>query len=57
MLVPDAEDVEPEFLKGLLEGANKASVGYTDLLSDNIYYYNRETDKTEIYEVEEETKA
>ena len=57
MLVPDAEDVEPEFLKGLLEGANKASVGYIDLLSDNIYYYNRESDKTEIYEVEEETKA
>lgn len=56
MLVLD-DDVNPEFLKGLLMNANRSSVGYIDLLSDNIYYFDREKDEISICEVEPEEQT
>lgn len=50
ILAVDDEDVEPEFLKELVEDANMSSVGLIDLLSDNIYYYDRDKDEVTIYE-------
>jgi hypothetical protein len=49
MLVPEDDETDPEFLKNLLSDANKSSVGLIDLLSDNIYYYDRNTDNITIF--------
>lgn len=49
MLVPENTETEPEFLEGLVQEANQSSVGLIDLLSDHIYYYDREKDKINIY--------
>ena len=53
MLVPEDEETDPAFLMELLLDANKSSVGLIDLLSDNLYYYDRETDKISIKNVKE----
>lgn len=50
MIVPENYNTEPEFLEQLVIEANQSAVGYIDLLSDHIYYYNRESDKITIYE-------
>lgn len=52
MLVPENAETEPDFLEELLLDANQSAVGLIDLLSDNIYYYNRELDEIAIYEKE-----
>ncbi len=49
MIVPEDEDMEPEFLAELVVDANRSTVGYIDLLSDHIYYYDREKDTIYIY--------
>lgn len=49
MLVPENTETEPEFLTSLVVEANNSAVGLIDLLSDNIYYYDREKDKVYIY--------
>ncbi len=49
MLVPENTDTEPEFLEGLVEEANRSAVGLVDLLSDHIYYYDRDKDQIFIY--------
>lgn len=49
MLVPENTDTEPEFLEELVEEANRSAVGLVDLLSDHIYYYDREKDQIFIY--------
>lgn len=49
MLVPENTDTEPEFLAELVEEANRSAVGLVDLLSDHIYYYDREKDQIAIY--------
>lgn len=43
MLVPENDNTEPKFLKELVRDANQSAVGLIDLLSDEIYYYQRET--------------
>ena len=50
MLVAENEDAEPEFLQELVREANLSVVGLIDLLSDNIYYYDRDKDEIIIYE-------
>lgn len=50
ILVAEDEDIEPEFLKELVRDANLSAVGLIDLLSDNIYYYDRDKDEVSIYE-------
>lgn len=50
MIVAEDNDLDPAFLKELLTNANNSSVGLIDLLGDNIYYYDRETDSISIYE-------
>lgn len=45
MLVPENTETEPEFLHGLVEDANQSSVGLIDLLSDSIYYYDKNLDQ------------
>ena len=49
MLVPEDEDTDAEFLSQLVIEANQNAVGFIDLLSDNIYYYDREKDQVIIY--------
>ncbi len=51
MLVPENTETEPEFLQSLVKDANKSAVGLIDLLSDHIYYYDKELDDIRIYEV------
>lgn len=51
MLVPENAETEPEFLKELVEDANQSAVGLIDLLSDHIYYYDKELDQILISEV------
>lgn len=48
ILVLDKDDAEPESLKELVIEANKDAVGLIDLLSNNIYYYDREKDEITI---------
>ncbi|MBR1597318.1 MAG: hypothetical protein IJ661_00225 [Lachnospiraceae bacterium] len=52
MLVPDDGTFDADFLKGLLENANDSSVGVIDLLGDDIYYYDLETDSISICETD-----
>lgn len=49
MLVPEDENTDAEFLAQLVMEANRNAVGLIDLLSDNIYYYDREKDQVYIY--------
>ncbi len=49
ILVPREEDTDPEFLQELVLDANRSSVGLIDLLSDRIYYYDRNKDEIQIY--------
>lgn len=49
MLVPESDDTDPMFLQELVVEANQSAVGLIDLLSDSIYYYDRETDQITIY--------
>lgn len=49
MLVPENVKTEPDFLANLVVEANQSAVGFIDLLSDNIYYYDREKDEINIY--------
>lgn len=49
MLVPENTETEPEFLTNLVVEANQSAVGLIDLLSDNIYYYDREKEQIYIY--------
>ncbi len=49
MLVPENTDTEPEFLKNLVEEANRSAVGLVDLLSDHIYYYDRDREQVFIH--------
>ena len=49
MLVPENAETEPQFLMDLVSEANQSAVGYIDLLSDNIYYYDRDMDEITVY--------
>lgn len=49
MLVPENAETEPQFLEELVEEANRSAVGLVDLLSDHIYYYDRDKDQILIY--------
>jgi len=53
MLVPENTETEPEFLEELVMEANKSAVGLIDLLSDHIYYYDKEREQIYIYEQRE----
>lgn len=44
MLVPEREDMDAAFLKELLTDANDSSVGFVDLLGQEVYYYDRDSD-------------
>ena len=41
MLVPENDETDADFLQSLVVEANQSAVGLIDLLSDNIYYYDR----------------
>lgn len=49
MLVPDDGSTDAQFLSRLVVEANRNAVGFIDLLSDNIYYYDRERDQVFIH--------
>lgn len=49
MLVPENAETETEFLENLVQEANASAVGLIDLLSDHIYYYDRERDECILY--------
>jgi hypothetical protein len=49
MLVPENAEMEPEFLAELVVEANQSAVGLIDLLSNNVYYYDREREQIYIY--------
>ncbi|HCJ08472.1 MAG TPA: hypothetical protein DHV96_08975 [Lachnospiraceae bacterium] len=42
ILVPEEEDTDAAFFSQLVRDANQSSVGLIDLLSDQVYYYDRE---------------
>ncbi len=48
MLVPENEETQASFLRELVVEANESAVGLIDLLSDNIYYYDRQKDEIEL---------
>jgi len=48
MLVPENKETQASFLRELVVEANESAVGLIDLLSDNIYYYDREKDEIEL---------
>ena len=48
MLIPEDDQTSSEFLQDLLHEANRSSVGLIDLLSDHIYYYDKDKDKIDI---------
>ena len=50
MLVPENEKIESQFLKEMVLEVNQTAVDSIDLLSDNIYYYDRESDEIRIYD-------
>lgn len=52
MLVPEQQNTDPQFLAQLVVEANQTAVGLIDLLSDNIYYYDRDKDEISMYEAE-----
>lgn len=49
MLVPENTETKSDFLEELVVEANQSAVGLIDLLSDHIYYYDREKEKMYIY--------
>lgn len=49
MLVPENEETEAAFLADLVVEANNSAVGLIDLLSNHIYYYDREKEQMYIY--------
>lgn len=49
MLVPADDFADPSFLSELVWDANRSAVGLIDLLSDSIYYYDREKDEILLY--------
>lgn len=49
ILIPEEEDTDPQFLAELVKNANKGAVGLIDLLSDEIYYYDRNEKQIQIY--------
>lgn len=51
MLVPEDEETDGKFLKSLLSEANRSSVGLIDLLSNNLYYYDKDEDRITIYNI------
>ena len=48
MLVPENDSCDVDFLKSMVIDANTTAVGEIDFLSNNIYYYDRETDNVTI---------
>lgn len=52
MLVPEQQNTDPQFLAQLVVEANQNAVGLIVLLSDNIYYYDRDRDEISMYETE-----
>lgn len=50
MLVPENDETDPQFLQDLVCEANQSAVGLIDLLSDNIYYYDREQEQLFLYD-------
>lgn len=53
ILIPEDEETDPRLLSQLVWNANQSSVGLIDLLSNQIYYYDRNTKDITIYELEE----
>lgn len=49
MLVPESMETEADSLANLVVDANHSAVGLIDLLSDNIYYYDKEKDQMYVY--------
>ena len=45
ILVPDAGDIDREELNDMVKSVNATDLVAVDILSDHVYYYNRETDK------------
>lgn len=45
MLVPENEDMDVNFMKNLVREANQSAVGLIDLLSDDVYYYELDSDE------------
>ena len=52
ILIPEEEDTDPKFLAELVWNANQSSVGLIDLLSNQIYYYDRTAKEITICSVE-----
>lgn len=49
ILLPEDDEMDKSFLSDMVSEANQSSVGLIDLLSDEVYYYNRETKTISIY--------
>lgn len=55
MLIEDKEVDDPEYISDLLADANMKCVSTIDLLSDNVYFYDREKDEISIYKFQEQS--
>ena len=53
LVLEDEQKQDSEFLQNLIVEANQSVVGLIDFLSDNMYYYDRETDEFRIYGAED----
>lgn len=48
LLIPANSDMDIEYLKDMVRTVNSTEVAEDEVLSDNVYYYNRLTDRVEI---------
>lgn len=48
LLIPESADIDVEQLKCMVRSVNTTEVAPDEILSDNVYYYNRLTDRVEL---------
>ena len=48
LFIPDAGDVDVNYLKQMVRDVNTTQVAPDEILSDNVYYYDRLTDRVEM---------
>ena len=48
LFIPDTGDMDIEYLRDMVRTVNATEVAPDEILSDNVYYYNRLTDRVEM---------
>lgn len=48
LLIPANADMDTEYLRDMVRTVNRTKVAPDEILSDNVYYYSRLTDRVEL---------